>query len=204
MNWVDIVLIGTLVTGGLMGMRIGIIRASFAVIGVLAGILAVAQFRGGAETWLSGYLPNGALTIVLSSAAIISAIFAATWLASKITRNLVYGMFMGWTDRFGGMAAGLVVGAVLAAAVILSVTGLLNTQKSLEDEIPGKILNHTPLSTEDISDLEAKFTESSVASFLLSAADMIPDKARDLAPVGWRDALENLEDRLEGVETARR
>jgi hypothetical protein len=113
-------------------------------------------------------------------------------------------MFMGWTDRLGGMAAGLVVGAVLAAAVILSVTGLLNTQKSLEDEIPGKILNHTPLSTEDISDLESKFTESSVASLLLSAADMIPDKARDLAPVGWRDALENLEDRLEGVETARR
>ena len=204
MNWADIVLIVTLVTGGLMGMRIGIIRASFAVIGVLAGILALAEFRDGSETWLAGYLPNGALIVVLSSATIIFATFAATWLASKITRNLVYGMFMGWMDRIGGMAAGLAVGAVLAAAMILSVTGLLNSQKYLEDEIPGKILNRTPLSTEDISGLEAKFTESSVASLLLSAADMIPDKARDLAPVGWRDALENLEDRLEVVETARR
>ena len=204
MNWADIVLIVTLVTGGLMGMRIGIIRASFAVIGVLAGILALAEFRDGSETWLAGYLPNGALIVVLSSATIIFATFAATWLASKITRNLVYGMFMGWMDRIGGMAAGLAVGAVLAAAMILSVTGLLNSQKSPEDEIPGKILNRTPLSAEDISGLEAKFTESSVASLLLSAADMIPDKARDLAPVGWRDALENLEDRLEVVETARR
>lgn len=202
MNWVDLVLIGTLVTGGLLGMQIGIIRASFAVIGVFAVILTLAQFRGGAESWLLGYLPNDAAAAFMSYAAVISATVAAIWLASNITRKLVYGMLMGWTDRLGGMAAGLVVGAVLAAAVILSVTGFLNTQKSLEEGIPGKILNHTPLNENDVSNLASKFTESSVASFLLSAADKIPDKTRDLAPLGWRDALENLEDRLEGIETA--
>ena len=39
MNWVDIVLIVTLAAGGLAGMWTGLVRASFAVIGVVVGEL---------------------------------------------------------------------------------------------------------------------------------------------------------------------
>lgn len=203
MDWVDIVLIGVLATGGLMGMWIGMIRASFCVIGIVAGFAVVTQFRGDAESWLAAYLANDGLVSMLSYVVVIFATVAVTWIIARITRKLVYGMFMGWADRLGGMAAGLAVGAVLVAGVILGMAGFSDDQ-SLDEGVPGKVLDYSPLSADDVYDLEAKFTESSVASFLLTAADLIPDKARDLAPVGWLDALENLEDRLEGIETAQR
>lgn len=202
MNWVDIVLIGTLVTGGLVGMWVGIIRASFTVIGVIVGFVVVAQFRDDAASLLANHLANDGLVTVLSYVVAVSVTIAATWVAARIARKLVYGMFMGWADRLAGMAAGMAVGAVLTAAVILGMAGFSNSKSALDEGVPGKILNYTPFGADDVDELETSVKESSVVSFLLSAADLIPDKARDLAPIRWRDALEDLEDRLEGIETA--
>ncbi len=203
MDWVEFVLIGTLAAGGLIGMWIGLIRASFCVIGIIAGILAVTQFRGSAESWLATYSANEGLVSLLSYVVVIVATVAITWVIARITRRLVYGLFMGWADRLGGMAVGLAVGAVLVTSIVLGMAGF-SDHRSLDKGTTGKVLDYSPFGTDEINDLEAKVTGSSVASFLLSAADMIPDKARNLAPVSWLDALEDLEDRLEGIQTARR
>ena len=204
MNWVDIVLIGTLVAGGLAGMWVGMIRGSCTVIGVIVGLILVAQFREDAASLLANYLANEGLVTILSYFVVISATILATGITALIVRKLAYGMLMGWADRLAGMAAGLAVGAVLTAAVILGMSGLSNSKSALDERVPGKILDYAPLDANDLDDLEARVNGSPVVSFLLSAADLIPDKARDLAPIRWRDALENLEDRLEGIETARR
>ena len=208
MNWIDMVLIGTLAAGGLLGMWIGMVRASFGVIGVVAGFAVAAQYRGGAESWLAGYLANETLVVILSYVIVVSATAAVTLMAAGIARRLVYGMFMGWADRLAGMTAGLAVGAFLAGAVILGIAGLAHTGYSLDEGLAGKVMSYTPFDARfdavTFSGLEAKLTESSVVSILVTAADIIPDKAFDLAPEDWRDTLDLLQRRLQSMDTARR
>ncbi|MCI0829716.1 MAG: CvpA family protein, partial [Chloroflexi bacterium] len=144
MNWIDMVLIGTLAAGGLLGMWIGMVRASFGVIGVVAGFAVAAQYRGGAESWLAGYLANETLVVILSYVIVVSATAAVTLMAAGIARRLVYGMFMGWADRLAGMTAGLAVGAFLAGAVILGIAGLAHTGYSLDEGLAGKVMSYTP------------------------------------------------------------
>lgn len=204
MNWVDITLLGTLAAGGLLGMYIGLVRAAFLVIGVLVGLAVTAQFQGGAESWLAGYMSGGALVTLLSYTIVIAAIVVATMVAASIARKLVYGMFMGWADRLGGMAAGLAVGGVLAGAVVLGMAGLSDGRYSLEEGLAGQVLSITPLDDGSVSGLESKMSESTLVSVLVSAVDIIPDKALDLAPADWRDTLKILEYRLEAMDTALR
>lgn len=204
MNWVDIVLIGTLAAGGLIGMWIGMVRASFAVIGVIAGFGVVAQFRGGAESWLATYLPSESLVVALSYVAVIFATVVVTVLAARIARKLVYGLFMGWADRLGGMTAGLAVGAALAGVVVLGMAGVSEGRYSLEDGVAGTVLSVTSFDSGDVAGLNDTLTRSTVVSILVSAADIIPERALDLAPNNWRDTLDFLQSRLGSLETAHR
>ena len=87
MNWVDFLLIGTLAAGGLIGMWTGMVRASFAVIGVIAGFGVVAQFRGGAESWLAGYLASETLVTILSYVIVISSTAAVTLVAARAAQG---------------------------------------------------------------------------------------------------------------------
>ncbi|MQF88845.1 MAG: hypothetical protein FI737_07125 [SAR202 cluster bacterium] len=105
MNWFDIVLIGTLAVGGLIDMWIGMVRASFGVIGVIAGFAVVAQFRGGAESWLAIYLLSETLVVASSYVVVIFATVVVTILAARIARKLIYGLFMRSAGRLGGMTA---------------------------------------------------------------------------------------------------
>ena len=111
---------------------------------------------------------------------------------------------MGWADRRGGMAAGLVVGAALAGAVVVGMAGLSYGKYSLEEGVAGKVMAVTPWDNGSVSGLDAKLTDSSLVSFLVGAADIIPEKAFDLAPEDWRETFKILEHRLEGMDTARR
>ena len=87
--------------GGLIDMWIGMVRASF---GVFAGFAVVAQFRGGAESWLATYLPSETLVVALSYVVVIFATVVVTILAARIARKLIYGLFM----RSAGLAGSVV------------------------------------------------------------------------------------------------
>ncbi len=204
MNWVDIVLIGTLAAGGLIGMWIGMVRASFGVIGVIAGFAVVAQFRGGAESWLATYLPGESFAVALSYLVVIFATVVTTILAARVARKLVYGLFMGWADRLGGMTAGLAVGAAVVGVVVLGMAGLSDGRYSLDDGVAGRVLSVASFDEGDVPGLDATLTQSTVVSILVRAADIIPDKALDLAPDDWQDTLDFLESRLASLETAQR
>ena len=202
MNWIDLALIGTLAAGGLIGMWIGAVRASFGVLGVIAGFVVAANFRDDAASWLAGYMANETVIVILSYAIVISATVAVTVVAAGIARRLVYGMFMGWADRLAGMTAGLAVGAALAGAMVLGMAGLSYANYSLDEGVPSRVLAYTPYDAGDLSGLEAKLTESGLVSILVGAADIIPDQAFDVVPEDWRDALDILERRLEGINPA--
>ena len=210
MNWVDMALIGTLAAGGLFGLWIGMVRASFSVLGVIAGFVVVARYRDDAASWLYGYLANETVVDILSYAVTISATVAVTVVAAGIARKLVYGMFMGWADRLTGMTAGLAVGAAVAGIAVMGMAGFSYANDSLnggnggQEGLAGRVLAYTPYDAGDLSGLETKLTASSLVAILVSAADIIPDRAFAVVPEDWRDALDTLERRLERMGSARR
>ena len=183
-------------------MWIGMVRASFSVLGVIAGFVVVAQFQDDAASWLAGYMASQTAIDTLSYAITISATVAATVVAAGIARRLVYGMFMGWADRLAGMTAGLAVGAALAGVMVLGMAELSHANSSLNQGVAGKVLQYTPYDATDIPGLEAPLTESALVPILVSAADIIPGKALEVVPEDWRDSLDHLKRRLETMRTA--
>lgn len=204
MNWVDMALIGTLAAGGLLGLWIGLVRASFSVLGVIAGFVVVAQFHDTAASWLAGFVANEAAVEILAYAITIFATVAVTVVAAGIARRLVYGMFMGWADRLAGMTAGLAVGVALAGAAVIGIAGFSYSTSSLQEGVAGKVLAYTPYEAGDFSGLETKLTESALVSLFVSAVDIIPDKAFDVVPGNMQDGLDLLERSLERKETSHR
>lgn len=192
MNWLDLVLIGTLAIGGLVGMWTGMVRASFYALGVIMGFVVGARFQADAASWLAEYMANDAAIGILSYAIIISATVVVTVLAARIAQKLVYSMFMGWADRLTGLA----VGAAVAGAVVLGMAGLSYSNYSLDDGAAGDVLKYTPFDAVSVSGLEAPLADSALVAILVGAADVIPDQALDIVPGDWRNALDHLQRRL--------
>jgi hypothetical protein len=153
---------------------------------------------------LATYLPGESLVVALSYVLVIFATVVVTILAARVARKLVYGLFMGWADRLGGMTAGLAVGAAVAGVVVLGMAGLSDGRYSLDDGVAGRVLSITSFDSTDVPGLDATLTQSTVVSSLVSAVDIIPEKAIELAPDDWRETLDFLESRLSALETAQR
>lgn len=120
MNWLDIVIIIVAVLLGLAGLRQGIIRTIFGIVGLIGGIalagryydeLAVLLSHGGA-TWAS----IASYVIILLATLIVAGVIG--WLVAK----LVHITMLGWLDRLVGFILGIVVGGLLCAAVLAIVS----------------------------------------------------------------------------------
>lgn len=140
MNWFDWVLVATVIAGGLLGIRIGFIRAAFTALGVMAGVLMVGQVTDNVADWLANYTSNEALTTVLGYALTISVSVALAAVAAVVVRKLVYALFLGWADRLAGLAVGLVASVAISAVAIVSLTDLAGSFEVPSERLQGTVV----------------------------------------------------------------
>ena len=115
MNWLDIAVIATMVAAAVIGWKVGLVQAMGALIGAAAG-LGVAEhydvpfgllFTHDDNGWLLGYfffIVLGGLIGLLSG-----------WLVRNVLRML----WLGWVDRLGGLAAGLIAGLAFLSVMLV-------------------------------------------------------------------------------------
>lgn len=195
MNWLDVAILVSLSVGGLVGMRLGLIRVSAAFMGVFIGILVVSQLRDDAAAWLSGFLAYGTLVTVLSYAVTILATVALTAVVTAIVRQMVYGLFMGWADRLAGTALGLAAGGAVAAVMVLGMAALAHADVSGMDGAAGRLWEITGVGNGEMSSLDRTLSESALVSVAVEAADIVPSNLRGIASWDLRTALEDLKQR---------
>jgi len=125
MNPLDIALAGLLALAALLGLLKGAVRIVAGLAGLLVAAWAAHRFAPAAGGLLSANgVPAGVAGIAAYAAifAVVVGLFAvAGWLA---TRGLAAAA-LGWVNRLAGGVAGLVLGLLLGAALVLATATLL-------------------------------------------------------------------------------
>ena len=174
-------------------MWVGFIRGAFAVAGVLLGLVLVSNFRESATGLLADYVPGDTLTLALGYAVTIGIAVAATVIGAAIVRTVVYRLFLGWVDRFAGLAVGLTGAAVVAAAVVVSVAGLDYGNNLPGQGLVGTIFEKMPHAMDARDTLLDSLRGSSLVSVLVEATGSLPEEALDRVPEDFAAAIDFLE-----------
>ena len=123
MNWVDIMILVLVLGAGFLGWRNGVIRWAFTLVGGIVGVALAGQLY---ETLASAvpFSDNDALKQLIAFGVIFVAVMVGAWIVARIVKATLNVLLLGWVDNVAGVAAGLIVGAVAATAII-SVMGSL-------------------------------------------------------------------------------
>ncbi len=116
MSWLDIVIIVILAVAAFTGLKAGIIKVLFTVVGIVVGVVLAGRFSDSFAGVLTFIDPNwakiAAFAIILVAVLIISGILAA------VLSKLISLVLLGWVNRLAGAVVGVVVGAIFVSAIL--------------------------------------------------------------------------------------
>ena len=144
MNWLDLVIILMILIPMLIGYMRGLIGIVVPLVGIVFGIMFAGRVYGEiADLLHPGLLDSEAQANIVSFIILFVLFFIAIMVVSSILRRFMRLLFLGWVDKIGGLAFGLVFGFIVASAFLAIITSFF---------------------TESV---KAAVTDSPLASFLL-------------------------------------
>ena len=181
-----------------MGMRTGLIKAAFSVIGIYIGWLLAGQFSSDLAEMLVDNVKSQTLATVIAYAIIIVLAIVAASIAARILKPLLTVFTLGFAalvDKLGGAALGLVVGMLISGALVAVLARLTFDFEIPVDGIAGDIINKAPQVEGVKETLEGTLLESSMVPAYLTTMNWLPGSTIGLAPDSFRLALEELDRR---------
>ena len=139
MNWLNIVIVVAVAISTFLGLRMGIIKAVLSLAGVIVGVILAGRYCVPFSHQLA-FIPGEkvaeivAFAIILIGVMVIAAVLASLlkWAASVV--------MLGWVNRLGGAAFGLVLGAIFCAALLATWVKWLGVTSTITESIVAAIL----------------------------------------------------------------
>jgi uncharacterized membrane protein required for colicin V production len=186
------------VVSGIAGLRIGVIRAAFMVVGVVVGWLVAGQLSDEVGSLFDNSLSNDTLVTVLSYAIIVIAAAVIGGYVAKIVRPMLTVFTLGLSsmvDRVVGLALGLLLGIAIVGALILAGTRLTYDFDAsvLDQRVPGEVSDRLPTVEDTKENLEEALAESQLVSIFVDITDALPASALGFAPSDFKMALDILD-----------
>lgn len=210
MNWIDFVLLATLIVGALYGMKMGLIKAVFVTAGVYIGWLLAGQWSDKVGGIFEGSVSNDTIVTVLTYAVTMVAALIAANFAVKILKPMLTVFTLGLSsmvDKLGGLVLGLLLGVALSSALIIGFARLTYNLdiSSVTDGVPeqasGRVVEigeEQLAKVESVREsLETALTESQFVPNYIKVFDAIPANAMGLIPSDFKVALEVLKTEIE-------
>ena len=138
MNWLDIVIIIVIAIPTFLGLKTGIIKASFSLAGLILGVILAGHYYVPLSEQLSA-LSLGIARIV-AFAIILVGVWVIAILLSGLVERAVSMMLLGWVNRLVGAVFGFVVGAILCSALLAIWVKFLGIQSFIVDSALATIL----------------------------------------------------------------
>jgi membrane protein required for colicin V production len=121
MNGLDIVILIYLIISAVAGLAQGLIRSVLSVVGLIVGIILASNFYQQLGDVLT-FTHNDDVSNILAFVIILLAVMAVAALVAFILRTIIKAIMLGWIDRIGGAALGLLLGALSVSALLAVVT----------------------------------------------------------------------------------
>ena len=188
MNWLDIVLIGLVVIGALRGFRIGLLGAVINAVALIVGWLLASNISYALGLISGNFGWNSASVIVAVYVIVIAVTVAVIQFAWGILSRSLGIVTLGASslvDKIGGLLLGVILGGVLAVALVLALARLTYDAPFESADVPAR--------TENVrKGLERALTESVVVRIIAEETDGLPLNAYGFITPGFAESLEML------------
>ncbi len=185
MNWLDILVVVSIVGGAVTGWRAGLVRAALSIIGVFAGFVVAGRVSGPIADLVTDTLGSASIAQVVAYAIIGIVVFIATQLVGQILTGFLKALFLGWLNTLGGALFGASAGFLLGAVIIAMMARLaFLTPFPLPDGKEG---------TQVRENIQNTLEGSSLVPVYLALLDRLPPSALGMTPGAFHQALLELE-----------
>ncbi len=117
MNWLDIAIIVVIVGSAFMGLRSGIIKAAFSLAGLIAGVILAGRYYDPLSQQLS-FIPHDGAAKIVAFAIILVVVMVIARVLASVLKWVASLTMLGWVNRIGGAAFGLILGAIFCGALL--------------------------------------------------------------------------------------
>jgi len=117
MNWLDILILVTLVFSVIGGLMTGIVRGACNLAGLIIGIILAGRFYTTVAGWLS-FIHNTEVANVIGFGLIVIVVMVLAGIIGSLFSKLVSGLMLGWLDHLVGGVLGFIIGCVTWGAIL--------------------------------------------------------------------------------------
>ncbi len=117
MNWLDIVILIIILASAVSGFVSGLIKSVFSLVGLIVGIVLAGRYYVAFSSNL-GFIPGDSGPRIGAFIIIFLAVMLVATLLGIILTKIISAIMLGWLNRIGGAALGVVLGAFFAASLL--------------------------------------------------------------------------------------
>ena len=145
MNWLDIIIIIALAIAVLVSLWIGIIKTILSLAGVVVGVILAGRLYTPLSEQLS-FIPQPTVARIVAFAIILIGVMVIAAVLAKLLKWATSVMMLGWINRLGGAALGLLLGAITFGALLAAWVKFFGITETILDSIVANVLlDHFPL-----------------------------------------------------------
>ena len=197
MNYFDWILIVLFALGALWGYRSGLITGALTVASLYVASLVSSQFSERVVGLISQNVESEAIATALAYVVIYVGIFIAGRFVAKILKTMLSVILLGWLDKIGGIALGLVAGFLIVGAAVSFIATLaypIETEE-LKDKSGDALEQALTNVAKDMGEgfLSDTLVESEVTTVVVDVYNGIPGGALGMLPGDFSYAYEVLD-----------
>ncbi|MEX0763212.1 MAG: CvpA family protein [Dehalococcoidia bacterium] len=202
MNLFDWVLIVLFAIGALWGFRAGLVDGVLTVVGIYVALLLSGQFAGRVLGIFTDNVESEALATAIGYVVIFVAVFIATKIVGKIIKTGMNLLLLGWVDKLGGLALGLVAGLLLAGGLTAVSARYAYVVDNSGDNGDAGVIEQAERFLEGTvrNRVDGWLVNSEITSVILDIREALPGGMLGMAPADFNTALDILETRIADKE----
>ncbi len=145
MSWLDLVIIATIGINTLMGLKTGLIKTVLSLAGVIVGVILAGRFYLPLAGQLT-FIPQATAAKVVAFAIILIVVVVIAGVLATLLKWAASLMMLGWVNRLGGAAFGLLLGAIFAGALLATWVRFLGAGQTISDSaLAALLLDRLPM-----------------------------------------------------------
>ena len=117
MNWLDIIILISLVVSVFAGLRRGLVKSVLSLAGLIIGVVLAGHLYKSVSGILT-FISNEDAANIVAFILILVLVMMAAFFFARLLKSAIKVVMLNWVDRVGGTVFGLLVGAILWGAIL--------------------------------------------------------------------------------------
>ncbi len=202
MNLFDWALIALFAFGALYGYKSGLIQSALNLIGVFVAMWLSSRFASVIVSNFTDDLESEALTTAIGYVVIFIAVFIGVQIVGKIARTMLGILFLGWVDKLGGIALGVVIGVILTGGLTTVSARYAYVFDESDDPSLVNRLVEDGLNKAGRGRVDTWLVESQLVPTVLDVRDALPGDMLSMVSGDFTIALDILQKRVDEAQAA--